>query len=77
MDIGQDNRPQGAPAVSRRRRRSTKNRGSTRRPSPARPRLMDDKSIPAIFEAAFEYDGIRIRVDVLERLDATPGDCAK
>ena len=29
---------------------------------------MDDKSIPAIFEAAFEYDGIRIRVDVLERL---------
>ena len=31
--------------------------------------LMDDKSIPAIFEAAFEYDGIRIRVDVLERLD--------
>ena len=31
--------------------------------------LMDDKSIPAIFEAAFEYDDIRIRVDVLERLD--------
>ena len=31
--------------------------------------LMDDKSIPAIFEAAFEYDGIRIRVDVLERLE--------
>jgi hypothetical protein len=31
--------------------------------------LMDDKSIPAIFEAAFEHDGIRIRVDVLERLD--------
>ena len=31
--------------------------------------LMGDKSIPAIFEAAFEYDGIRVRVDVLERLD--------
>jgi predicted RecB family nuclease len=31
--------------------------------------LMGDKSIPAIFEAAFEYDAIRIRVDLLERLD--------
>ena len=30
--------------------------------------LMADASVPAIFEAAFEYDGIRIRVDVLERL---------
>lgn len=30
--------------------------------------LMDDALIPAIFEAAFEYDGIRIRVDVMERL---------
>jgi hypothetical protein len=30
--------------------------------------LMTDESVPAIFEAAFEYDGIRIRVDVLERL---------
>jgi hypothetical protein len=32
--------------------------------------LMADASVPAIFEAAFEYNGIRIRVDVLERLAA-------
>ena len=30
--------------------------------------LMTDERVPAIFEGAFEYDGIRIRVDVLERL---------
>jgi len=30
--------------------------------------LMADTHVPAIFEAAFEYDGIRIRVDMLERL---------
>jgi hypothetical protein len=30
--------------------------------------LMADSSVPAIFEAAFAYDGIRIRVDALERL---------
>ncbi|PCI41451.1 MAG: hypothetical protein COB46_03535 [Rhodospirillaceae bacterium] len=30
--------------------------------------LMKDKSVPAIFEAAFEFDGVRVRVDVLERL---------
>ena len=30
--------------------------------------LMADARVPAIFEAAFEYDGIRIRVDVIERL---------
>jgi hypothetical protein len=36
--------------------------------------LMADASVPAIFEAAFEYDGVRIRVDVLERLaDGTWG----
>lgn len=36
--------------------------------------LMDDVRVPAIFEAAFEYDGIRIRVDVMERLtDGTWG----
>ncbi len=29
--------------------------------------FMSDPSIPAIFEAAFEYEGVRIRVDVLER----------
>ena len=30
--------------------------------------LMADLAVPAVFEAAFEHDGIRIRVDVLERL---------
>jgi hypothetical protein len=30
--------------------------------------LMNDERVPAVFEAAFEYDGIRIRVDVVERL---------
>lgn len=30
--------------------------------------LMQDKSVPAIFEAAFEHDGVRVRVDILERL---------
>lgn len=30
--------------------------------------LMADRSVPAIFEAAVEQDGIRVRVDVLERL---------
>jgi hypothetical protein len=30
--------------------------------------LMSDACVPAIFEAAFEYENIRIRVDVLERL---------
>jgi Domain of unknown function(DUF2779) len=31
-------------------------------------KLMNDAFVPAIFEAAFEYEDIRIRVDVLERL---------
>ena len=30
--------------------------------------IMIDERVPAIFEGAFEFDGIRIRVDVLERL---------
>lgn len=30
--------------------------------------LMADRSVPAIFEAAFEHAGVRVRVDVLERL---------
>jgi hypothetical protein len=30
--------------------------------------FMIDERVPAIFEGAFEFDGIRIRVDVLERL---------
>ena len=29
--------------------------------------LMADRSVPAIFEAAFEHSGVRVRVDVLER----------
>ena len=29
--------------------------------------LMADESVPAIFEAAFEHEGVRIRVDILER----------
>jgi hypothetical protein len=32
--------------------------------------LMADAGVPAIFEAAFEYLGIRIRVDALERLSS-------
>lgn len=36
--------------------------------------LMANRYAPAIFEAAFEHDGIRVRVDVLERLaDGTWG----
>jgi hypothetical protein len=36
--------------------------------------LMRDPSVSAIFEAAFEYDFIRIRVDAMERLaDGTWG----
>ena len=31
-------------------------------------RLMEDPTVPAIFEAAFQHEDIRIRVDVLERL---------
>jgi hypothetical protein len=30
--------------------------------------LLADTAVPAIFEAALEYDGVRIRADVLERL---------
>lgn len=29
--------------------------------------LMADRSVPAIFEAAFEHAGVRVRIDVLER----------
>jgi len=31
-------------------------------------RLIDDPTVPAIFEAAFEHEKVRIRVDILERL---------
>lgn len=30
--------------------------------------LMTDPAVPAIFEAAYEHDGVRIRADVMERL---------
>ena len=30
--------------------------------------LIADRTVPSIFEAAFEYSGVRVRVDVLERL---------
>ena len=33
--------------------------------------LVADPNVTAIFEAAFAWQGIRVRVDVLERLDAT------
>jgi CRISPR/Cas system-associated exonuclease Cas4 (RecB family) len=32
-------------------------------------KVMENQQIPAMFEAAFLYDGIRIRVDILERLE--------
>lgn len=32
--------------------------------------LMANRSVPAIFEAAFEHAGVRLRIDVLERLPA-------
>ena len=35
--------------------------------------LMLDESVPAIFEAAFEHEGVRICVDILERLGAGRG----
>jgi hypothetical protein len=35
--------------------------------------LLRDPSIPAIFEAAFEYDGVLVRVDVVERVQKGDG----
>jgi hypothetical protein len=35
--------------------------------------LMSNDAVPAIFEAAFEHEGVRIRVDVLERRRTRPG----
>ena len=32
-------------------------------------KLMDDPSVPAVFEAAFLYDDIRVRADLLPRVD--------
>jgi hypothetical protein len=31
--------------------------------------LIADEFVPALFEAAFEFDGVRVRVDILERLE--------
>jgi hypothetical protein len=35
--------------------------------------LLQDFSIPAIFEAAFEYDGVLVRVDIVERVQKGEG----
>jgi hypothetical protein len=35
--------------------------------------LLRDPSIPAIFEAAFEYDGVLVRVDIVERVQKGKG----
>jgi predicted RecB family nuclease len=32
-------------------------------------RTLADKTVPALFEAAFSFEGVRIRVDILERCD--------
>lgn len=32
--------------------------------------LLQDLAVPAIFEAAFEYDGVLVRVDILERIQS-------
>ncbi len=36
--------------------------------------LLHDAAIPAIFEAAFEYDGVLVRVDLLERMPNREGE---
>lgn len=36
--------------------------------------LLDDPTVPAIFEGAFVHDGVLVRVDVLERVSARPGE---
>ena len=67
MDIGQEIGQKAHllfPGGARGRRRTVAARGG-RRPHG---RLDGDARVPAIFEAAFEYEDIRIRVDVLERL---------
>lgn len=35
--------------------------------------LLQDPNVPAIFEAAFEYDGVLVRVDILERVQQGDG----
>jgi hypothetical protein len=36
--------------------------------------LIDNRAVPAIFEAALEHNGVLVRVDILERLPRTAGD---
>lgn len=36
-------------------------------------KLIEDSRIPAIFEGAFEYEGVVVRVDILERLPTADG----
>jgi hypothetical protein len=38
---------------------------------------MTDERVPAIFEGAFEFDGVRVRVDVLERPANGAWGCAR
>jgi hypothetical protein len=38
---------------------------------------MANVCVPAIFEAAFEYDDIRVRADVLKRLPSGAGACVR
>jgi hypothetical protein len=38
---------------------------------------MTDERVPAIFEGAFQFDGVRVRVDVLERLANGAWGCAR
>ena len=36
--------------------------------------VMNDRTVPAIFEGAFEHDGVVVRVDILQRLESEPGE---
>src|SRR5678815_1486224 len=36
-------------------------------------KLLHDPDVPAIFEGAFEYDGVVVRVDILERVRHADG----
>lgn len=38
--------------------------------------LLQDPNVPAIFEAAFEYDGVLVRVDILERVRQCDGSAS-
>ena len=36
--------------------------------------VMRDRTVPAIFEGAFEHDGVVVRVDILQRLESEAGE---